>query len=384
MLPLSRRAITQAFLIFILGGLIITPLISHAQDDPVSPSGPSILVTGVDVNGEGFPLVVVNLGTGETHTLATFASRAACLPTIFPDASAVLYEVANTENPVTVYQVDTNSGERQTLELANIKVRLDCPVVAPSGQAIAWVSVPTTTDTLTTLIITDTAVINSQVLAEHERIFDVTWSPTSSLLIYTATSEASPYPALYSMARTGQIEPYQFWRREQGLIMDYEWSGDETSLVIAYALDTFSAIAKFPVACIVGLQANCDPVPIATFPADAKIELLHAYSPINDDVVVSVQFPDPTVGFPKADLWLVDFDGVEPSRQLTFAPTLLKTDASWSADGTEIYFIGSQFDTERQVMRGQIYSVAVQGEPEVTLRFASDIFSPATILWQYE
>ena len=383
-MPLSHHTILHLLWVLSLGVLIIIPVVSYAQDDAPPPSGPSILVTGVDVNGEGFPLVVVNLGNGETRTLATFASRAACLPTVFPDASAVLYEVANTESPVTVYQVDTNSGERQTLDLGNIIARLDCPIVAPNGQAIAWVSVPPSPEELTALTITDTAVTNSQVLAQHERIYDVIWSPTSSLLIYTATSEASPYPTLYSMARSNQLEPYEFWRREQGLIMDYEWSGDETSLVIAYALDTFTAIAKFPVACIVGLDVDCEPVPIASFPPDAKIELLHAYSPINDDVVVSVQFPDPTVGFPKADLWIVDFDGIEESRQLTFAPALLKTGASWSIDGSEIFFIGSQFDTERQVMRGQIYSVTVQGEPEITLRFASDIFSPATILWQYE
>lgn len=370
-------------LLMLISLSILGSFVTYAQDE-TPPEGPSMLVTGVDVNGEGFPLVVVNLGTGETHTLATFASRAACLPSIFPDGSAVLYEVANTENPLTVYQVNINSGERLSLNLDNTEVRLDCPVVAPNGEAIAWVSVPPSPDAMTALIISDTTVNGTQIIAEHERIYDVVWSPTSSLLIYTVTSEDSPYPTLYSLARDSQLEPYAFWGRTQGLIMDYEWSSDQTSLVVAYASDTFTAITKLSVACMVGLETNCEPIPIASFPADAKIELLHAYSPINDDLVVSVQFPDPTVGFPKADLWLVDFDGVHEPRQLTFAPALLKTGASWSADGSEIYFIGSQFDAERAVMRGQIYRTTVQGEPEISLVFASDIFSPASILWQYD
>jgi hypothetical protein len=125
-------------------------------------------------------------------------------------------------------------------------------------------------------------------------------------------------------------------------------------------------------------------IPVAVFPPDARIDLLSAYAPTTNEGVVSVQFPDPTVGFPKADLWVIDLEGKNTPRQLTFAPALLKTDAVWSKSGAEVFFIGSQFDNERNGLRGRIYSVPIEGERDITLRFESAIFSPATILWQYE
>jgi Tol biopolymer transport system component len=71
-------------------------------------------------------------------------------------------------------------------------------------------------------------------------------------------------------------------------------------------------------------------------------------------------------------------------RQVTFSTNIIKTDAMWSSDGKQIYFIGSRYDTESEFLRGAIYRVDLAGDGSETLLFESEIFSPANILWHYK
>ena len=353
-------------------------VVATANAQEPTAHGPVLLIAGTDVNGEGFPLVVVDVGTGDTRTLATFARGALCPPSVLPQARAVIYEVVGSTN--TVYQVNTASGDRVTLREPDTLL-LNCPQVSPGGDAIAWIN-PGSGSTL--LVLTDITGGNVNNLVSHDRIYDVTWSPAGSLLVYTVMSETQPYPQLYSMSRNADIAPYLFWTPEMGLVLDYEWSGNGAGLLVVYMVDNVAGVTLFPVECVVGVEEDCIVHPIATFSGYANIDLLGAYSPINNEAVISVQYPDPAAGFPSADLWLIKLDGNSAPRQITNSPSLLKTDAIWSRDGRTIYFIGSVYNEERQILRGGIYSVLRNGSEPAILRYESEIFSPASILWRFD
>jgi hypothetical protein len=212
----------------------------------------------------------------------------------------------------------------------------------------------------------------------------VIWSPTGSLLIYSSTSVINPYPELYSLSPDNLVEPYRFWTADIGLVIDYEWAGSGSGLLVAYQDDSGVMLGLVSVECIVGVQQGCLPNVVATFPPDAEVDLLNAFAPNSDDVLISLQFPDATIGIPKADLWVVDLTGQVAPRQVTFSPELIKTDALWSGDGKYIYFVGSRYDNESEALHGAIYSVPLSGSSSETLLFESEIFSPANILWRYE
>jgi hypothetical protein len=108
-----------------------------------------------------------------------------------------------------------------------------------------------------------------------------------------------------------------------------------------------------------------------------------AYSPLEQRTVISVQTQNPTTGALATELWIIDLTGSSPPQQLTHSPDLLKTDAFWSSDNREIYFIGSAFDAQLGALRGGIYSIPVDGSAPATLRFQSTMFSPSAILWVY-
>lgn len=362
--------------IIVLAALILLVPVVTAQDNPPSERGPIILVTGADTTGDGFPIAIVDVGTGQATTLATFGRRAACAPSIFPDGRTLVYEISG--EPKTVYALNTATSER-TIFHEQSELSLDCPVVAPDGSAIAWIQPDGNSAKLT---ITDTLGRNPRELVAHQRIFDVQWSPAASLLIYTVTTNNVPYPELYSIPRSGAVAPFRFWSREMGLVLDYEWTRNRQGLLVAYTVDSGVGITRLTSECIIGLEL-CQIDPIARFPGEARIDLLDAYSPISEEVVISVQFPDPTVGFPKADLWLLDLSRKNEPRQITNSPALLKTGAMWSRDGREIFFIGSTFDEVRDQLRGGIYSIPYNATEPPEIRFESDIFSPASLLWQF-
>lgn len=362
--------------ILLLISIFFVVATANAQE-PIA-RGPVLLIAGVDVNGEGFPLVVVDVGTGDTRTLATFARGALCPPSLLPQARAVIYEVAGPTN--TVYQVNTSSGDRVTLREPD-SLPLNCPQISPSGDAIAWIN---PANDGTQLLLSDITGNNVNNLVSHDRIYDVIWSPAGSLLVYTVMSDSRPYPELYSMSRNADVAPYLFWTPEMGLVLDYEWAGNGAGLLVAYTVDGMAGVTLFPIECVVGVEEDCVVDPIATFSGDANIDLLGAYSPINNEAVISVQYPDPAAGFPSADLWLINLDSDSSPRQITNSPALLKTDAVWSGDGRTIYFIGSVYDDERQSLRGGIYSVLRNGSEPAILRYESEIFSPASILWRFD
>lgn len=369
--------------IFILGFIANTShrfFTTSAQDGAT----PSLLVSGVDQNGQGFPIAVVDLKTGVARTLATFARQPLCPPSVFAQGSALLYELLDAALPSPyVYHIDVASATRTTL-LTDNPNRLQCPVVSPSGHHIAWLRF-SEDGMFTDLWITDASGGNERLLATHSAIFDVVWSPGGNSLVYSVTEAPTPYPVLYNIPITGDSPPRLFWQPTQGLVIEYEWIPDSSGLLVAYLTDEYAALTSLSTACVIGPGESCRVEPLASFPSPTTIDLLNSYSPSSDYLVLSLDFDldqDSTTRY--TELWLIDLAGQLPPQQLTFAPELLKTSARWSPDGKEIYFIGSTLNPVLGEFTGSIYAILADGSsqrPEI--RFESEIFSPAAILWVY-
>ena len=169
-------------LLILMGIMIIYP---STRRQPVNaqgenPSALRVLVSGVDVNGQGFPLAILDLGSGNARTLLTFANRSVCPPSVFPDGEILLYELSDAVESY-VYQVQVGTGDRELLTNAEDRM-LSCPIVAPDGSAVAWLDSASNNDTIdgesqTTLIVIDSATFEITELASHPTIFDVQWSP---------------------------------------------------------------------------------------------------------------------------------------------------------------------------------------------------------------
>jgi Tol biopolymer transport system component len=376
MTTFTRHLFLLILLIINSGITLQTPV--AAQNDSITGQR-YMLVSGADLSGQGYPLAVVDLQEGSSRTLVTFASRPACPPTIFPDGQSVIYELADAQQPPSIYQIEVDSGERTAL-LAEDPAGLTCPVVSPDGSSIAWIQ---HTEEGHQLVLTDAAGEGIRPLASHPNIYDVTWSPTNQVLIYNVTSNNNPFPSLHVLPRQELASPRLFWNAQQGLVKDYEWIPDGTGLLVIYDTDEFTAITRLSVDCVIGPGPVCEAEPLVEFPPNTNITLLNAYSPIERKVIVSVQLLDETTEMLASELWIIDLIGNTVPRPLTHSPEILKTGAAWSADGKEIMFIGSTFDEESQTLRGALYSMKAEVDALPHLRFRSDVFSPVNILHWY-
>ncbi|MBI5929480.1 MAG: hypothetical protein HY862_09235 [Chloroflexi bacterium] len=360
-------------LVFGLLFAILIPTVAAQQDD----AGPTFLVAGVDLNGEGYPVTRVNLADGSENTLVTFASRPVCTPSVFQNGTGLIYEMVEAQPPENVYRVNTQTGVRETL---NAVEALNCPVVSPAGDKIAWLR---NNPDSQTLVITDMQGVVLMELITHPNIYDVEWSPGGSALIYNVTSDESPFPALYSIPVEIGAEPRAFWSRYLGLADEYEWIPDGSGVLVAYHTEDNAALTVLSTDCVIGLGPACETEPLATFSGEDSLDLLGDYSPIVQETVIGVQSED-LEGNLITDLWVIDLLGIAPARQLTNTPDITETDAYWASNGLALYFIGSQFDAEAGTLVGGIYSIPADGSAPASLRFISPVFSPGAILWVYE
>ncbi len=362
-------------------GLVLFSTMPDVAQLQEPPTGPEVLVSGVDVNGEGFPLVVIDLGNGSARTLATFAQRPACTPTVFPEGERLWYELTGAN----LYQVHIPSGERTVLSAE--EARLTCPTIAPDGSMIAWVRQHEVEADLESppqqveLVLTDPTMTEVHEMAVHPYIYDVRWSPGSGAFVYHVTSDAVPFPSLYSLPRGGGVEPRLVWGPERGILHDYRWVSDSTGLLVAYYTDAFLGVALLPTDCVIGPGDSCAVEPVAMFDIEDSLTLLNAYSPATRQAIVSLQ--EGRSGR-HTDLWRLDLSGEALPQQMTHTPRLVETDAYWSMGSDIIYFIGSQIDAETQTLRGRVYRMPADtsGTPEAV--YESHIFSPAAFLWWYD
>jgi Tol biopolymer transport system component len=113
------------------------------------------------------------------------------------------------------------------------------------------------------------------------------------------------------------------------------------------------------------------------FAVDDSVTLLNAFSPRSRESLVSVRTMDG-----QTDLWVLDLNGGNIQRQVTFTPSLIESDAYWASD-EHIYFIGSLFDTDMQLLRGRVYRMMDNETDSPTIVFESTVFSPSAFLWWY-
>lgn len=384
----NRRYRYLALLLVAIGLMALYPL--RTEVDAQSYSLPRVLVTGVDINGQGFPITVIDLANGSSSTLATFGNRPACLPDVFPDGQRMLYELLDPTAISNVYLVNVVSGERQSLPIPR-DAHLTCPRIAPDGTAIVWLRTidqlldDGTTQHTASLILTDTAGREIASLISHPEIYDVRWSPGGGVLVYNVTTPEVPYPQLYSLPREGQTEPRLIWGQADGLLQDYEWATNGTGLLVAYNTEMALQLAFLTTDCVIGPGDACPVNEIARFPPQATVVLHAAFSPDGGDAVISLTTIDEQSNQPQTDLWIIDVSGEQSPQQITFTPDLVETDAHWSPDGNQIYFIGSQIDLQAETIRGQIYRLDLTTQPPTAVSvFQSGVFSPNLFLWWYE
>lgn len=355
---------------------------STAQETP--PQRPHVLVAGVDVNGQGFPLVMVNLDDGSSYTLATFANRPVCPPSPFPNGERVFYQSIAGIQQAYAYEVNVPTSERILINVGENP--LTCPTVSPDGRTIAWLRLDPphqTADTpssVKTLVLTDPTLEASIDLVSHSAIFDVKWSPGGGALVYYVTDATMPFPQLYSLPREGRVSPRLAWAMGQGILSDYSWMSSDKGLLIAYYTEDYLALGLLPTACVIGPGDPCVSEPLATFPFSSSVELWSAFNPETEQTIISVQ--NIVDEQPQTDLWLIDLTGETPPQQLTFSPDFIESDARWRGD--EVYFIGSHFNQPTQTFHGAIYVMSVGGSTEPQVLFSSTVFSPSLFLGWYE
>lgn len=372
------------FILVLIMGLILIfssiqqPLV-NAQGE--NPSTLRVLVSGVDVNGQGFPLSILDLGSGNARTLLTFANRSVCPPSVFPNGEVLLYELSDAVESY-VYQVQVGTGDRELLASPDNRM-LSCPLVAPNGSAVAWLESRTNNgDSQMMLVVIDTITSEVSELASHQTIFDVQWSPRGGVLVYHTIDSDSPFPKLLSVPRAGNAAPRAFWADGQGIVQDYIWAADSSGLLVTYYTESNLAVALLPTACVIGPGDPCQPVPLVTFSVDDNVMLLDAFSPRSRESLIALQTVDTQTGGFQTDLWLLDLNGETALRQITFTPLLIEADAYWASDGY-IYFIGSQFDEDMQLLRGRVYRMQDNDTASPTIVFESSVFSPSAFLWWY-
>lgn len=374
-------------LIILIAIMVIYPSIQqqsvNAQGE--SPSTLRVLVSGVDINGQGFPLSILDLGSGNARTLLTFANRSVCPPSVFLGGEILLYELSDAVESY-VYQVQVGTGDRELLTIAEDRM-LSCPSVAPDGSAVAWLESASNSDIgngepQTTLVVIDVVTSEVTELASHPTIFDVQWSPRGGVLVYHSIGSDSPFPMLFSIPRTGDVASQQFWPDGYGIVQDYLWVADSSGLLVTYYREDDLAVALLPASCVIASGEVCQPAPIATFSVDDSVTLLNAFSPRSRESLLSVRTMDSQTGQLQTDLWVLDLNGENAPRQVTFTPSLIESDAYWASDGY-IYFIGSLFDNDMQLLRGRVYRMMDNETSSTTIVFESPVFSPSAFLWWY-
>lgn len=386
-LPLSKLSRWIIFCTLML--LVSSGLISTHPSNAAYQQGPRVLASGVDINGQGFPLVVIDLSTGTSTTLATFADRPVCQPSVFPPGLVIMYELSDAANPSAIYQVNVVSGQRTALPLAH-EIPLSCPVIAPDGATVAWLRLQERNNEqgnrqrATTLVLTD---VNGGILADMvtlPAIFDVKWSPGGSALVYYVTTDTTPFPLLYSLPREGNTAPRLVWRQEYGLLEDYKWIANGSGLLVAYYTEMALNVALLSTDCVIGPGDPCEFEPILSLSPQASIILHDAFSPDFRQTLITLTEPD-AQGSLETDLWKLDLTGKSPLQRITATPNIIETDAHWSPDASQLYFIGSQIHPEAETLRGSIYRLNLSvADAEPVLVFESSVFSPSLFLWWYE
>lgn len=340
-----------------------------------------VLVAGVDVNGQGFPISLVALNDGTAQTLATFANRPICVPAVFSDGQALFYELQDASGQPFVYRIDIVNRTRELVLEPTPEVVLSCPVVGADGQRVAWIR--RNPDMSMTLVVTSSALTNPQDVITHEAIYDVQWSPGGAAIVYHVNDAVSGFPTLYSIPAQGGPNPRTVFSPADGLLQSYRWTADSTGLIVTYYTDELLAMAVLPAACVIGPGEECTVTPVATFPFEAAVTLTGAYSSDNRATIIVLQ--SMTVDGFTTDLYRVDLDETSTPQQLTVTPNLVENDVYWSENEGQLYFTGSRFDEASQIIRGAIYRLALDvadAEPEIV--FESEVFSPAQFLWWYE
>ncbi len=377
----------RRFAILLLIVFLTATVVGAQTDDPAAPQ-PRVLVAGVDINGQGFPLVVIDLEAATARTLATFAYRPVCLPGVYSDGQVLLYELIDASAQLRVYQVDVNSGERAAVSPAQ-DLMLDCPVISPDNVLIAWLQEQPLDDeadgsTQTALVFTDVTVTELTSVATHSQIFDVMWSPGGGALVYQAVDDQQPYPSLYSLPREGATTPRLVFDPGQGLLVDYIWAQNSSGLLVAYYTEEYLAVALLGADCVIGPGDPCQIDPLATFSPDASVSLLNAFSPIAQRSIISLQIFDPVTERPRTDLWILDLTGDTEPQQLTFSADIIETDAYWDASGDRIYYIASRSDPQTRLLHGGIYMAVLGGTQSHVQVFESTVFLPSAFLHWYE
>lgn len=372
-------------LLMLAVAMVMMVSVVWAQDDDLPSTQRRVLVSGVDINGQGFPLVVVDLAGSTARTLATFAHRPVCRPSVYADGEKLLYELIDPASSLLrAYQVDVNTGERNAIAAVQ-DMMLTCPVVAPDNSRIAWLQ--TQTDEHgehVGLVLTDIGVVETTTIATHSQIFDVQWSPGSGALVYHVMDAIQPYPSLYSLPRDGATEPRLVWRPGQGILHDYIWAQNSSGLLVAYYTEEYLGIALLASDCVIGPGDACEVVPLVTFPPQASVSLLNAFSPIARRSVISLQVFDPVTQRPRTDLWILDLTGQSEPEQLTFSADIIETDAYWLADGKSIYYIATYSDAQTRTLRGGVYLAEVGEARSHVQVFESTVFLPSAFLRWYE
>lgn len=368
-----------SLLVLVTAGLGHSERPGNAQTD-APPVAPRMLVSGVDVNGQGFPISLVSLGEARADTLATFANRPVCPPAVFPDGGAVLYELVDPAGQPFVYRIDVDNRTRELVLEPALDNLLACPQIAPDGERVAWSRHNVEGDM--SLVLTTAALTPETALITHPTIYDIQWSPGGAALIYTVIDTANPFPTLYSIPRQGAPSPRTVFASQNGLLHDYQWTTDSSGLIIAYYTDEHLALAVLSTACVIGPGDPCEIEPIATFPFDNAVNLTAAYSADNQQVVVVLQSGATTP--PQTDLYMVTVDSSMEPQQLTDTPDIIENDVYWDVLNDRLYFTGSRYDVENEVLRGAIYLLDLNLDEPPQIVFSSDIFSPAQILWWYQ
>lgn len=309
--------------------------------------------------------VWVDLADGKQTPIASFAAGGDCPPQRLGDT--FFYEPQNLTGENFVYQIDLTNGNILPLEAAQ-EQGLHCPIINPDGSQIAWLQYG---EEAHSLVFTSVSGASPVVVATHPTIYDVQWSPDGELVVYTAIGADETFRPLYSY----QTEATEFWPRDAGLVVDYLWTPDSSTLLVAYYTQDNAVIGSLSKACV--LDGGCSPTPIATFPPEVGLLLQNAFSADNTKFLVIEETNDGMGDF-SSELYVVDLTTGE-TTQLVEMPGLLKTSAAWV--GNTIYFIGAVFDETTFTMSDSaIYEVSEQGGTP-NIAYSADDYLPAQIFW---
>lgn len=373
-----RKITTRMIGVLLLLSLVRPMFLSTAQGD--IPVARRVLVSGVDINGQGFPLVMIYLDEQRPETLATFANRPICPAVMYPEGAAVLYELWDASGQPYTYRVDVAAGTRTLLEEPTTSA-LTCPRIAPEGSEIAWYR--RNDDDTMSIILSDADLQNQRELIRHDEISGLRWSPGGAALIYLVQAADRAFPTLMSLPRQGGTTPRVVFDAQNGLFHDFMWTEDSSGLLVAYYTESDLSVALLSASCVIGPGDPCEIEPIAAFPFDYSLTLLDTQSLLGRQALASVQYIED--GVLQGDLWTIDLERNLTPQQLTSSADILETDAHFAPDVQSIYFIGTRFDDASQTLRGAIYQLSLdENGTEPNIVFESNVFSPSQFLWWYE